>query len=125
MALAASIALAVSDPSPEALAQAQLDAYNARDLDAFVSVYAEGVEVYTYPGELVIEGREDFRERYRQRFQTEGLRAEILHRSVLGNRVVDHERAWVNGPDAAPVEVIVIYTVENGLIARVEFLREE
>lgn len=125
MAAAASLALVLSDPSPEALAQAQLDAYNARDLDAFVSLYSEDVEVYSYPGELVIEGREAFRERYAQRFQTEGLRAEILHRSVLGKRVVDHERAWVNGPDAAPVEVIVIYTIENGHIARVEFLREE
>ena len=90
-----------------------------------VAVYAEDVEVYTYPGQLVLEGREAFRARYAQRFEIEGLRAEILHRSVLGNRVVDHERAWVNGPAAAPVEVIVIYTIENGRIARVEFLREE
>lgn len=125
MAIAASLALALSDPSPQALAQAQLDAYNARDLEAFVAVYAEDVEVYTYPGQLVLEGREAFRARYAQRFEIEGLRAEILHRSVLGNRVVDHERAWVNGPAAAPVEVIVIYTIENGRIARVEFLREE
>ena len=48
MAIAASLALALSDPSPQALAQAQLDAYNARDLEAFVAVYAEDVEAVSY-----------------------------------------------------------------------------
>jgi putative hydrolase of HD superfamily len=108
--------------TPEQLVAAQLDAYNARDLDAFVALYAEDVEVYTYPGELVLAGRAAFTERYRVRFQTEGLRAEVTNRAVLGDRVVDHEIAWINGPDQPPVEVVVVYTIADGLIARVEFV---
>ena len=122
MISAAMGAVALMTPTPEQLAQAQLDAYNAHDLEAFVAQYSENVEVYQYPGGLVMAGRDAFTERYRVRFQTEGLRAEITHRAVLGNRVIDHEVAWINGPDQPPVEVVVIYTVEDGLIARVEFV---
>ncbi|MBR9825450.1 MAG: steroid delta-isomerase [Alphaproteobacteria bacterium] len=115
-------AVALLTPTPEQLAQAQLDAYNARDLEAFVAQYSEDVEVYTYPGVLTLSGRADFTARYRSRFETEGLRAEVTHRAVLGNRVIDHELAWTSGPGQPPVEVVVIYTVEDGLIARVEFV---
>ena len=122
MTSAALIAVALMASTPEQLVQEQLDAYNARDLERFVAQYSADVEVYEYPGMLIMAGRETFTERYRARFQTEGLRAEVTHRAVLGNRVVDHEIAWINGPDQPPVEVVVVYTNEDGLIDRVEFV---
>ncbi len=122
MTSAALGAVALMISTPEQLVQEQLDAYNARDLERFVAQYSETVEVYEYPGSLIMAGREAFTERYRVRFQTEGLRAEVTHRAVLGNRVIDHEIAWINGPDQPPVEVVVVYTIENGLIDRVEFV---
>ncbi len=112
--------------SPAILAEAQLNAYNARDLDAFAACFAEDVEVYGFPGALTLKGRADFRARYAERFKSEGLHAIAVHRAVIGSRVIDHERVWLEGPDKSdPVDLVVIYTVRDGLIARVDFIKEE
>ncbi len=111
--------------SPAILAERQLAAYNARDLDAFAACFAEDVEVYDFPGVLSLSGREAFRARFIERFKSEGLEAIAVHRAVIGDRVIDHERVWLDGREAgAPIDLVVIYTVRGGLIARVDFIKE-
>lgn len=111
--------------SPAVLAERQLAAYNARDLDAFAACFAPDVEVYDFPGALVVQGRDAFRARYVERFRSEGLHAIAVHRAVIGERVIDHERVWLDGPGkGAPIDLVVIYTVRAGLIARVDFIKE-
>lgn len=111
--------------SPERLAEAQLVAYNARDLDAFAACFADDVEVYDFPGVLSLKGRDAFRARYVERFKAEGLEAIAVHRAVIGSRVIDHERVWLEGRGkSAPIDLVVIYTVRDGFIARVDFIRE-
>lgn len=118
-------AIAGEAVSPAMLAEAQLAAYNARDLDAFAACFADDVEVYDFPGVLSLKGREAFRARYVERFKSEGLHAIAVHRAVIGNCVVDHERVWLEGEGkSAPIDLVVIYTVRDGLIARVDFIRE-
>lgn len=110
---------------PAVLAERQLAAYNARDLDAFAACFAPDVEVYEFPGILAINGQDDFRARYAERFKSEGLEATAVHRAVIGDRVIDHERVWLNGRAASePTDLVVIYTVRHGLIARVDFVKE-
>lgn len=111
--------------SPAMLAERQLAAYNARDLDAFAACFAEDVEVYDFPGVLSLSGRDAFRARFIERFKSEGLEAIAVHRAVIGNRVIDHERVWLEGREnSAPIDLVVIYTVRGGLIARVDFIKE-
>jgi putative hydrolase of HD superfamily len=111
--------------SPAVLAEAQLAAYNARDLDAFAACFADDVEVYDFPGVLSLSGRDAFRTRFIERFKSEGLEAIAVHRTVVGNRVIDHERVWLDGrSNSAPIDLVVIYTVRDGLIARVDFIKE-
>src|SRR6185312_11711188 len=43
--------------TPEMLAQQQLNAYNAHDLDAFLAPYADDVEIYTFPNKLDTKGK--------------------------------------------------------------------
>ncbi len=105
------------------VAQAQLDAYNARDLEAFAACYADEVEVYDFPGQLRYSGQAALREFYARRFAVPTLKAVAKSRAVIGDRVIDHEVCWLNGTDQPPVELVVIYTVEAGLIRRVDFLR--
>jgi len=111
---------------PAMLAERQLAAYNARDLDAFSACFSDDVEVFDFPGAApVLTGREAFRARYFERFKSEGLRAIAVHRAVVGDRVIDHERVWLSGPDASdPIDLVVVYTVRDGLIARVDFIKE-
>jgi putative hydrolase of HD superfamily len=111
--------------SPAVIAERQLAAYNARDIDAFAACFCEDVEVYDFPGVRVLSGREAFRARYEERFQNEVLEAAVVHRTVVGARVIDHERVWLEGRGrSAPVDLVVIYTVRDGLIARVDFIKE-
>lgn len=99
--------------------QRQLDAYNAHDLPSFVATYGDDVEVYRAPSTTpAISGKRALGEFYgTSRFNLPGLRAEVLHRSVVGNKVVDHER--ITGLREEPVEAIAVYLVKDGLIRTV------
>lgn len=94
----------------------QVNAYNARDLDAFVSFYHPEAVVYRYPDEVLASGEREIRERYRMRFDgSPHLHAEILNRITLGKYVIDKERiTGIEGDD--PLYAVVIYEVSDGLI---------
>ena len=104
--------------APESVVQQQLDAYNARDLGKFLMAFSEDVQVFRPPAtQPAIAGKKAFGDFYAtQRFCHEGLRAELLNRIVLGNRIIDHER--ITGVSAAAFEVAVVYEVSDGLIRR-------
>jgi hypothetical protein len=106
------------------LAQAQLDAYNAHDIDAFVSCYHPQVQIYDlHSGALTMQGHAAMRERYGKMFQTKPeLHATLVNRIVVNNTAVDHERV-VGLVDGTLVEVIATYQVEDGVILRVWFAK--
>lgn len=111
--------------SPEVLAQRQLNAYNARDIEAFVEPYSDSVEIYNFPNEFRYKGKDRMREGYGSMFErTPELHCELKNRIVMGNTVIDQER--VTGfADGAVIEAIAIYKIENGKIARVYFVRKD
>ena len=49
--------------TPEAVVQRQLDAYNARDLDAIMATFDEHVQVFDHPATLLAAGAAALRER--------------------------------------------------------------
>jgi hypothetical protein len=104
---------------PEAVVQRQLDAFNARDIDALLATYAGDAQMFEHPSKLLASGSAAFRERYAARFQEPNLHATLLNRTVMGNIVVDHEevsRTFSEG--AGKIRLLMIYEVENGKIAR-------
>jgi len=107
---------------PAVVAQRQLDAYNAHDVDAFAACYAENVRVLRLPGgEVVAEGRGALRALYADLFRREpGRRADLLARIPCGRFVVDHERV-ISAPGAEPKFAVAIYEVVDGLIRQVWF----
>jgi hypothetical protein len=111
--------------SPAAVVQIQLDAYNARDLDRFVSVYGDEVRIFRPPAPAAsIVGRPALAEYYAtQRFNLIGLNAELLNRMEIGNKVIDHER--ISGVLELPFEVAAVYEVADDLIRTVWFFAAE
>jgi len=105
--------------SPVEIVQAQVEAYNAHNLEAFAAFYAENIQMFRLPSaEPMISGKAELKEFYgSNRFMTTTLRAEILNRIVLGDKIIDHER--ITGLQKDAFEVVVIYEVQNNLIARV------
>ncbi len=109
--------------SPAEVAQAQLDAYNAQDLDAHCSRFAEDVVVADLNGPVTVQGIAAYRARYAKLFaEFPDNRAELLGRVVIGDVVMDHERV-TRAKGAAPFEAVAIYTVAAGKIRRVDFVR--
>ena len=106
------------------LAQAQLDAYNTGDLDAFIACYHPDVVVME-GDEVSFSGREAMREQYRDLFADWTFGAAVPERLVVGPHCVDYERYWRVDPETAERsegDVLVRYTMADGLIARVQFL---
>jgi len=105
------------------IAQAQLDAYNAQDLDAYCGFFTEDVVVADLNGVVTTEGLAAYRERYAGAFaQFPQNKAELLGRIVIGDTVIDHERV-IRGPQGPVFEVAAIYTFRGGKIARVDFVK--
>ncbi len=107
---------------PEALAQRQLDAYNARDLEAFCAPYSDDVQIVGLDGKEQARGKEAFKSRYRDRFQKlTALHCQLVKRMVVGNFVLDEEAITGTGGD--PIHAVAIYEVKNGKIAVVRFIK--
>ena len=69
----------------EAVVQRQLDAYNARDVDAITATYAEDAQQFEHPATLLATGSAQIRERFAARFQEPNLHARLVQRIVTGN----------------------------------------
>jgi hypothetical protein len=103
----------------EFVVQRQLDAYNARDIDALLAVYASDAQLFEHPSKLIASGTAELRQRFAPRFEESNLHATLLNRIVAGALVVDHERVTRIFPEGAgEVELIMIYEVKEGRIVK-------
>jgi hypothetical protein len=106
-----------------ALAQEQLDAYNKRDIEAFLKPYSENVKVYTFPDQLLYEGKAKMREEYTAMFnQLPDLHCKLINRIVLNNKVIDHEEV-VFMKSEPKLYAIAVYTITDGKISEVRFMQ--
>lgn len=109
-----------------AVVQAQLDAYNAKDIDALLATYATDAQQYVLHGEQLAQGHAQMRERFLARFAEPDLHARLLSRTVMGNTVVDAELITRNFPEGpGTLEMLCIYEVVDGRIRRASFATGE
>lgn len=102
--------------SVELPVEAQFNAYNAHDLEAFLACFCEAFKGYRMPTESPdTVGKGALRTFYAEhRFNNPLLRAELLSRTVIGNKVFDHELIY--GLSTEPLESMAVFEVEAGLI---------
>ena len=119
---------------PEAVVQRQLDAYNARDIDAFVACYGGDATLQPLNAERptprqrlaaararLFGSRDRIRRIYGQIFdESPQLHAQVLSRVIQGDYVIDRE--YVTGQPRGPFIAVAIYEVRDGLIVRVWFI---
>ena len=109
-------------PAPEAVVQRQLDAFNDRQLDAWLATYAPEARQFELAGALLADGHAAIRARNAPRFADPALHARLLQRAVMGHVVIDREyvtRQLPEGPGYA--EIVCIYEVSDGLIRTATF----
>jgi hypothetical protein len=108
--------------TPESLVQQQLNAYNHRDIDAFLEPYADDVELYEFPNKLMGKGKESMRKEYSAMFkQLPNLHCEVTTRIVQGNTVIDHES--VAGMGSQKLKAIAVYEISKNKISKVYFIQ--
>lgn len=111
--------MSTPDPDPAAVVQRQLAAYNARDLDTLMAIYADDAAMYEHPDQLLAQGTAALRERFAARFREPNLHAMLLHRIVAGALVLDHERVTRTFPEGpGEIELVMTYEVQAGRIVR-------
>ncbi len=102
--------------------QRQLDAYNVKDIDGWLATYHPAAEQFLLHGARLARGHAELRARIAPRFTEPDLHAELLHRTVMGDIVIDHERITRNFPEGRGyIEMLCIYEVSDGLIVKATF----
>lgn len=112
-----------------ATARAMLAAYNAQDVDAYVSYMTDDASEANYRGDVVREGKEGTRSGLAAAFaRWPQNKAEILHAQDIGNFVIMREHV-TRGPSTdgsatvEPFDVVAVYSFEGDKCSRVEFIR--
>ena len=109
-------------PDSVSVVQRQLDAYNARDIDALMATYADDIEQFDFPNTPLAVGAAAVRARQSVRLQEPDLYARLLGRTAMGNLVIDHEIVTRNFPEGiGTVELIAMYEVQGDRIQRAWF----
>jgi hypothetical protein len=105
--------------TPEAVVQRQLDAFNSRDIEALLGVYAADAQMFEHPSTLLATGSAELRQRFADRFREPNLHATLLKRIIVGTTVIDHERVARTFPEGpGEIDLVMIYEVEKDRIAR-------
>lgn len=112
-----------------AIAEAMIAAYNAQNVDTYVSYMTDGACEANYRGAVVREGKEGTRSGLAAAFaKWPRNKAEIREKQAIGNYVLFREYV-TRGPAADrselvdPFEVLAIYSFEGDKVSRVEFIR--
>jgi imidazolonepropionase-like amidohydrolase len=104
------------------IVQRQLNAYNARNIDAFLEAYSDDAELYSFPDSLTSKGKDAMRKKYAPVFEKyPDLHCEIKSRIVEGNTIIDKE--YITATGRKPLEGTVIYKIKNDKISQVYFIK--
>lgn len=113
-------AQAAADTTVLAVAQRQISAFNARDIDAFMALYADDAVVSEFPANTVVSrGKAAIRERYAGMFASlprDFPPVVVMSRIVQGSFLVEDER-W-NAPPGERNQAVWMYEIRGGLIRR-------
>jgi hypothetical protein len=104
---------------------AQLEAYRARDVEKFLSHYADDASVVMFDGTAMFPSKQVMREAYGKLFaDSPDLRVTLASRMAAGDFVVDEEHLTGFHFEGMPTEMtaLTVYRVADGKIARLMIL---
>lgn len=119
--------LSAQNMTPEQVVQKQLETYNDRDIDGFMSVIGPTVTIHDFStGKITVDGYEACKDFYGKLFtNSPELHSTILNRTVFGNKVIDHERIIGRNGNDDVLELVLVYEVKDGKIIKIWVLKED
>ncbi|TMO49807.1 nuclear transport factor 2 family protein [Pseudoalteromonas ruthenica] len=111
-----------------AVVDALVDAYNNKDIDTFISYFAEDVAFYMFPNELMFTGKEQLIARYGLMFKKlQCVNTAPIKRIVHGSFVIDQELSESCSTDPEVIdkrsEVVTSYQVKDAKVQKVLFFK--
>lgn len=101
-----------------------VEAYNLGDARTFANLFTPDVVVYEHPNRPTQQSREEIFRRYTEVFkQFPFNHTEVVHRIVIGDWVIDHEKVR-RSPEYEPFDVVAVYEQQDGAIKRLDFIRK-
>ena len=119
--------LMAQEMTPEQVVQKQLEAYNQRNIEAFMAVIDPDITFYSFTeGTKTMSGAQACKKFYSTLFKASpNLNSTIISRTLLGNKVIDHESITGRNGNEEVLELVLIYEVKNEKIIKVTVLQKE
>lgn len=113
--------------TPEKVIQKQLEAYNNRDIETFMSLVDEDITFHDFSdGRITMEGLKACKKFYSDLFKASPkLHSTVLTRTVFENKIIDHERITGRNGNINAIELVLIYEVDNEKITKVTVVKNE
>jgi hypothetical protein len=103
----------------------EIEAYRDRDLDRYLSFFAEDIVVTDFEGNVLMRGIDGLRSNYEPLFKNSpNLTVDVVSRIESGEFVVDleHLDGFVNAPYPQTFDATCIYLVKDGMISAMKIL---
>lgn len=112
--------------SPEQVVQKNLDFYNKRDIEGFMSSFSDSIAFYNFSdNKITAMGLTEVRKLYTELFDSSPkLHSTILKRIIFDNKVIDHESIVGRRGSTDILELVLIYEVKNDKIYKVTVMRK-
>ncbi len=110
----------------EKVVQHNLDCYNNRDINGFMTSFSDDIALYTFPeSEPSMVGLEAFKAFYTNLFENSPkLHSTVVNRIIFDNKIIDHETITGRQDSNEMFEIVMIYEVKNTKIFRMTIIRK-
>ena len=103
-----------------------VEAVNAKESEQYVRDLHEDVIVTMYDGEIRLRGKHAIQANRENHFQIfPNARNELVHLIEIDNRVVMHDKVWLNGNESQPSDIVEIFTFDGDKIVRIDVVQTQ
>ncbi len=102
-----------------------IDAVNEKDAEKYVHGFADHVQVYV-DSEMKVDGRNNLVANRAKHFENHpNVRSEIQHLVEIDNKVILHDKVWLDNSDKDGRNIVEIFTFKDGKVIRVDVIQPE
>lgn len=109
------------DAQPIDIVNRRMAAYDNHEIQAFMDLYSDEIEIFTYPDKSLGKGKKHLRSIFEPMFREGNVHVEVHGQFTKDSYVVNSETV-TDGKNKT--EYVSIYEVKNGLIQSVRFVRD-
>lgn len=102
-----------------------IDAVNEKNAEKYVKGFAEHAQVFV-ESEMKIKDREELKANRANHFKNHpDVSSEIQHLVEIDNKVILHDKVWLDKSDKIGQNIVEIFTFEKGEVVRVDVIQPQ